>query len=220
MRKEKMIEMKKERGIKMAKMNEGLKMKQRIKMTKMNEGRKKERGTVAEMMVRIKKEKGMTLVEMIVVLAVLGILLMFSLAGWTGLFERARLKHEIANLSTTIRRAYKDATSNGIYIVMELISISESTGRDKYLIYWEKNGKPGYQENEDEKINSYYLPAGIKFGSIEGFPDNRLIISPSGILKGEFNSSEFPGYAHAKLHSANLRATVRVSRIGELKTLW
>ena len=166
----------------------------------------------------LRAANGFTLVEMILVIAVFGILLVFSVASWSGLFERVQLKYEISRLSTTIGRAYKDAISNGIYVTMELHHTSNnSIERDYYLVYWEKNGILGYQENEDEKINLYYLPTGIKFGSIEGLLDNYLVLSPSGLIKIETNSTTLPAYAYAQLCSANLATTLRISVIGEIK---
>lgn len=163
---------------------------------------------------------GFTLVEMILVIAVFGILLLFSTASWSGLFERARLKSEVSKLSTTIRRAYKDAISNQIYLVIEFHhTAGDSNERDYYMVYWEKNGLLGYQENEDEKVHLYYLHAGIKFGSIQGLPDNYLILSPSGLIKVEINTPDDTAYACAQICSAHLTSTLRISQIGEIKEI-
>jgi len=167
------------------------------------------------------KIKGFTLMEAILIISILGILLLISATSIIGIYDKARLKYEINQLNKAIRKAYKDAVLNEAYIGMELYRFPPRLQeRDYFLIYKEDNGILGYQEGEDEELCKYHFPLDIKIYSVGGISESGLLITPSGLIRGEFNSDKYPGYAHIELRIKRYFGIIRLSKIGELKIIW
>lgn len=164
----------------------------------------------------IKRDSGFSLQELLVVIAVIGLLAGFSFYSWDLLYGRIKLRAEINKFSDAIRLAYKDAVSKEIYIGVAINYYSNQN--DHYLIYWERNGIIGFQEDEDEIIVVNYLPQQICIESIGGFNDNIIMIEPSGILIGKFDSKIYPGYVHIMFKLSKMVGLLRISKIGELSS--
>ncbi len=162
-----------------------------------------------------KSEYGFSLQELMVVVVLIGLLASVSFYSWDLLYCRAKLRSEVYKLNNAMRLAYKDAVSNEVYIGIVINYYKDQ--RSNYLIYLEKNGVSGYQDGIDEKISLYYFPINIKIESTEGFIEDTIVINPSGLLKGKFDSSKCPGYAHIEFSSSEIRSILCISKICELK---
>ncbi len=170
---------------------------------------------------KVNKIEGFTLMEALLIISIFGILLLISATSITGIYDKARLKYEMNQLNKAIRQAHKDAVLNEAYIGMQLYEFPPRLQkRDYFLIYKEDNGTLGYQEGEDEELCRYHFPLDIKIYSVGGISESGLLITPSGLIKGEFNSDKYPGYAHIELRIKRYSGITRLSKIGELKTIW
>lgn len=167
------------------------------------------------------KQSGFSLIEALIIIAILAIFLLIAASSIVGIYYKARLKYEINLMKNAIRQAYKDAVLNNSYIGIKFYKFPPRLRkRDYFLIYKEENGLIGYQEGEDEQLSIYHFPVRIKIYSFGGLLDDELILTPSGLIKGEFNSEKYPGYAHIELRIDRYYGITRLSKIGELKTIW
>ncbi len=124
-----------------------------------------------------KKENGFTLIELLIVIVVLGILVSIAVPGLTGVKKRADLaviKSDLHNIMHSLELYYLDnesypvqSTASSLSAVAEDLddlklkksaenyqyqtdSASESSGADKYLVYYETEDSKFYYTSTEE----------------------------------------------------------------------